>query len=489
MNSESAAFSSPTRLSPAALRQAYESAGQGQVFQFWDKLNAAEQAGLCEQAAQIDLAEISRLVDTHLRNTAQSTFDFSTLRPAPSIARPEHGGDRQLWAKAKGCGEEALRAGTVACFTVAGGQGTRLGFDGPKGAFPVTPVRRHSLFQVFAEKILGAGTRYGKTPPWLIMTSPANHAATVDFFATHRFFGLDPARVIFFPQGTMPAVDFAGKIMLEAPGRIALSPDGHGGSLRALARSGALDKVRALGVRSLSYFQVDNPLVRCVDPEFIGFHLETGSEMSTKMIPKRDAGEKIGHLCLDPQGRVIVVEYSDMPRELCEQQEPNGQLRYRAGSIGIHVLDCEFVARVGSGDNAAFRLPFHRADKKVAAVDAQGQVMQPDRPNGVKFEMFVFDALPFARQATIIETDRAEDFSPVKNATGVDSVASCRDDQLRLFAHWLNAAGAKIPVDATGRPAFALEISPLFGDDTTSVITHWNSLTPKPKLAEGLVLT
>jgi UDP-N-acetylglucosamine/UDP-N-acetylgalactosamine diphosphorylase len=488
MNSAPAAPSSAANPGSAALRSAFERAGQGKVFQFWDKLTPAEQTSLCAQAAKIDLTEISRLVETHLRGSAKAACDFSTLRPAPSIARPENGGDPAQWARARTRGELALREGTVACFTVAGGQGTRLGFDGPKGAFPVTPVRAHSLFQVFAEKLLAAGQRYGHTPPWLIMTSPANHAATVDFFEEHKFFGLEAARVIFFPQGTMPAVDFDGKIMLEAPARIALSPDGHGGSLRALARSGALDVLHDFGVSTLSYFQVDNPLVRCTDPEFIGFHLETGSEMSTKMIPKRDAGEKIGHLCLDPQGRVLVVEYSDMPRELCEQLEPNGQLRFRAGSIGIHVLDTEFIARLGSGNSAAFRLPFHRADKKVATVDAGGKAVQPDRPNGVKFEMFVFDALPFARQATIVETNRADDFSPVKNATGVDSVESCRDDQLRQFARWLKAAGANIPVDATERPTFTFEISPLFGDDAARVAARWAALTSKPKLAEGLVL-
>jgi UDP-N-acetylglucosamine/UDP-N-acetylgalactosamine diphosphorylase len=287
----------------------------------------------------------------------------------------------------------------------------------------------------------------------------------------------------------MPAVDFNGKILLAAPGRIALSPDGHGGSLRALARSGALDTVRAQGVDILSYFQVDNPLVRCADPEFIGFHLETGSEMSTKMVPKRGADEKVGNLCLDEQGRVIVVEYSDLPRALCEERDPGGALRYRAGSIGIHILDREFVARLGAGRDAAHRLPFHRADKKVATVDQAGQPAQPAQPNGVKFEMFVFDALPFARQATIIETDRAGDFSPVKNASGVDSAASCRDDQLRQFARWLRAAGAPVPVDASGLPPFALEISPLFGDDAASVAARWRTLDPQPKLAEGLVLT
>ncbi len=479
----------PDPTAAEAVRAVFLRAGQGQVFHFWGQLTPVEQAGLVSQASQIDLGELARLVATHLRESGGAPVDYAKLRPAPAILRPENGGDPAQWAKAWEKGEAALRAGRVACFTVAGGQGTRLGFDGPKGAYPVTPVRGHSLFQVFAEKILVAGARYGVIPPWLIMTSPANHEATVAFFTKHNFFGLDRARVHFFPQGTMPAVDFNGKIMLEAPGRIALSPDGHGGSLRALVRSGAVEFLRQAGVDVVSYFQVDNPLVRCVDPEFIGFHLESASEMSTKMIPKRHAGEKIGNLCLDEQGRVTVVEYSDLPKTLAEEREANGKLRYLAGSIGIHILDREFIERIGAGRETAHRLPFHRADKKISSVDAAGQPVLPKEPNGVKFEMFVFDALPFARHPVIIETDRADDFSPVKNASGVDSAQSCRDDQLRQFARWLNAAGAAVPMDETGLPPFALEISPLFGDDAPRAAARWAALAPKPKLADGLVLT
>jgi UDP-N-acetylglucosamine/UDP-N-acetylgalactosamine diphosphorylase len=311
------------------------------------------------------------------------------------------------------------------------------------------------------------------------MTSPANHDATQAFFEEHRCFGLDRARVHFFRQGRMPAVDFAGRLLLEAP---------HGGALRALVRSGAVETMRREGVDLLSYFQVDNPLVRCVDAAFLGFHLEAKSEMSSKMAPKRGPGEKVGNFCLDPAGRLVVIEYSDLPRALSEERRPGGELRFRAGSIAIHILDREFVQRVGSGVDPASRLPFHRADKKIPALDAAGQLLRPDAPNGVKFEMFVFDALPFARNPVVIETDRAGDFSPVKNAAGEDSPASCRDDQLRQFARWLRAAGASLPVDSTGLPPFPLEISPLFGDAAASVARRWAALHPQPTLASGLVL-
>src|SRR6185503_1892057 len=253
---------------------------------------------------------------------------------------PRNGGDAGAWDKAKAVGEEALRAGRVAAFTVAGGQGTRLGYDGPKGTFPVTPLKQKPLFQVFAEKIRAAGTRYGRPLHWFIMTSQANHEATEAFFAEHRHFGLEPGRVHFFRQGRMPAVNFEGKILLETKSSIALSPDGHGGSLRALDRSGSLDLMRREGIDTLSYFQVDNPLVRCIDPAFIGWHLVRSSEMSSKMVPKAYAEEKVGHFCTQ-HGKTVVIEYSDLPMAMQRETDAKGGLRYIAGSIAIHLLDRE----------------------------------------------------------------------------------------------------------------------------------------------------
>ena len=245
----------------------------------------------------------------------------------------------------------------------------------------------------------------------------------------------------------MPAVDFSGRILLEAQGSLALSPDGHGGSLRALERCGALDLMAAEGIDTLSYFQVDNPLVRCVDPAFIGWHLARGSEMSSKTVPKAYAEEKLGHFCTR-RGELVVIEYSDLPLSLQRERDPaTGGLRYEAGSIAIHAIDREFIRRMARGADG---LPFHRADKRINTVDEEGHPVRPEKANGVKFELFVFDALPFARNPVVVETSRADDFSPVKNAEGVDSPATCRADQLRQFARWLRAAGAPVPTDPTG---------------------------------------
>jgi UDP-N-acetylglucosamine/UDP-N-acetylgalactosamine diphosphorylase len=477
----------PTNMTPdsTALIEKFRAAGQGQVFAFADRLSPDALENLLAEAAEIDLGEVDRLVRTLVAKGGAPAVDLQGLQPSPYERLPSHGGDASSWQAAKAAGEAALRKGRVAAFTVAGGQGTRLGYDGPKGTFPVTPILHKPLFQVFAEKILAAGKRYGKPLHWFIMTSHQNHAATEAFFAEKLYFGLDPSRVHFFRQGRMPAVDFSGKILLETQSSIALSPDGHGGSLRALERSGSLDLMEAEGIDTLSFFQVDNPLVRCIDPSFIGWHLNGNSEMSSKTVPKAYPEEKLGHFCIRG-GRLVVIEYSDLPMELQRLKDPaTGGLLYEAGSIAIHAIDRDFIRRMARGDGA---LPFHRADKKIATVDADGNEVKPAKANGVKFELFVFDALPSAKNPVVVETARADDFSPVKNAEGVDSPATCRDDQIRQFVRWIGLDGTLVPSDASGLPAFALEVSPLFGYDEDSFGESWSRLAPKPAISAGLCL-
>ena len=458
-----------------SLIEEFRKAGQPQVFAFYDQLNDAQKAQLIQQAHEIDLSELAQLNRTLVAGEGGQTFDYSTLTPAPFEPLPAHGGDANKWQNARQIGEDALRAGRVAAFTVAGGQGTRLGYDGPKGTFPVTPIRNHTLFQVFAEKLLAAGARYGAPLHWFVMTSEQNHVATEAFFRQHDFFGLNENQVHLFQQGRMPAVDHDGKILLSAPDEIVLSANGHGGSLRALERSGSLDAMERAGVDVISYFQVDNPLVHVIDAAFIGFHVQAQSEMSSRALPKAYPNEKIGHFCSDGD-RLTVVEYSDLPTSMQEERDENGNLRFVAGSIAIHLLDREFVRRMASGEG---QLPFHRADKKISTIDENGDPIKPDKPNGIKFELFVFDALPFARNPIVIETSRESEFSPVKNAEGVDSPQTCRDDQVRQFARWAIEAGADISVEETGLPAFAFEVSPLFATDEASFAESWGAVGAK----------
>ena len=210
------------------------------------------------------------------------------------------------------------------------------------------------------------------------------------------------------------------------------------------------------------------------------------SELSSKMVPKANALEKVGHFCLQ-NGSTLVVEYSDMPVEMQEETKVDGGIRFNGGSVAIHIFDRDFIARAG-GSGKGSKLPFHRADKKIPHVNATGEAIQPDSPNGVKFEMFVFDALPLAENPIIIEAARADDFSPVKNAQGVDSPQSSKEDQLRMFARWLKAAGESIETDNSGLPAINFEISPRFAVDETDFVAQWATLDPKTEIKDGAVI-
>ena len=243
-------------------------------------------------------------------------------------------------------------------------------------------------------------------------------------------------------QGTLPAVDReSGQILLDAPDRIALSPDGHGGLLSALRASGALDEMAARGIRTIFTFQVDNPMARVCNPELLGHHALAEADMASVVVRKVGPEEKMGVIAR-VDGRTGVVEYSDLPDALAAERDPEGELVYWAGSIAVHCIQVAFARRLTEG---GLRLPFHRALKKVPYVDDAGRRVEPDEPNAVKFETFLFDALPSRRRTVTVEAAREEEFSPIKNAEGADSPATARRDLNRLYARWLEAAGVAVP--------------------------------------------
>ncbi len=353
-------------------------------------------------------------------------------------------------------GRGMLAAGQVAVVIVAGGQGTRLGFDGPKGCFPIGPVSDRSLFQIHCEKVVALGRRHGASVPLYVMTSPQNHAETAAFFAEHDSFGVERLRL--FVQGEMPAVDRrSGRILLAERGRVALSPDGHGGTIRALDRSGALAEMAEHGITTIFYLQVDNPLIAIGDPGFLGAHRRAGAEISSKVVRKTDPAEKVG-LVVVRGGREEMIEYSDLPDELAERRARGGGLELWAGSIAHHLIELRFAARLAEGGG---RLPFHRALKPVPYVDEQGVVVDPAEPNAIKFEQFIFDAIPLAERSLVVETDRETEFEPLKNASGPASPDTVRVRLSALYAGWLEEAGLTVPRGADGLPVHPIEISPL----------------------------
>jgi UDP-N-acetylglucosamine/UDP-N-acetylgalactosamine diphosphorylase len=439
------------------LRNHLAAHGQEHILRFWQELSATSQEKLAAQIEALDLDLIDSLAESHVRHKPHAQIP-GDIRPIDAYPRTPQPQQARLYEDARRRGHELLRAGKVGAFLVAGGQGTRLGYDGPKGEYRVTPIRNKPLFQVFAEQLLAYSRDAGQSIPWYIMTSEANDVATRAFFRQHDYFGYPSEDVFFFQQGMMPAFSMDGKLLLAGKDSLALSPDGHGGSLRAIARSGALADMKRRGIEHLSYFQVDNPLVHCIDPLFLGLHDITNSEMSSKTIPKSHALERVGNFCI-ADGVLQVIEYSDLPEALARQTNPDGSLRFNAGSIAIHALRVSFIERLNSGGK--LRLPWHRAEKKVAYVDESGEAVKPQKPNAVKLEQFVFDAIPLAQNPIVYTTDRAEEFSPVKNAEGDDSPATCRRDQIRRAARWLSSAGVQIPMRGD-EPDCILEISPLY---------------------------
>ncbi len=344
----------------------------------------------------------------------------------------------------------------------AGGQGSRLGFDKPKGMYPIGPVSGVSLLQVHLEKALAAQRRYGAAVPVYMMTSPVTHDEQLAFLAEHDRFGLAADDLVVFCQGTMPAVDAkTGKLLLAEKHELFLSPNGHGGTVAALADTGAIEHMRRRGVKHLFYLQVDNPLTPIADAEFIGYHLLADSELTSMAVAKQTPQDKLGNF-VAVDGRTQVIEYSDFPDDVAERRDATGELVFWAGSIAVHVFAVDFLERALKLGDA---LPFHVAHKKVPHVDASGKRVEPQQPNALKFERFIFDLLPHAEHAIVVEYPEHEVFAPLKNAPGADrdTPEYVRQHMIDQHRDWLGQAGVQL---ADGVP---VEISPLWALDAAGV--------------------
>ena len=423
---------------------------QEHVLKHWKKLNKKEREALLEQVATIDPKSVSRCREA-LGKGAE--VPDSSKGKAPKVAVLK---GKKL-AEARAAGEVELSEGRVAALLVAGGQGSRLGYDGPKGCYEIGPITNAPLFYFHARKILARSIRYGASIPFYVMTSEANNAATVQCFEENDYFGLNPDDVFFFTQGMWPGMSAEGKIILDQPGHIFMSPDGHGGLLAALKRSGALADMKKRGIKSVFFFQVDNPLVEIADPAFIGYHVMNKSEYSLKLCAKRDPKEKVG-MPMRFGDTYRMVEYTEMTDEQCNRKDKSGKLYFLYGSPAIHVFDRAFLER-----EAARPMPLHLAFKKIPYVDEKGEVVKPSEPNGYKFEKFIFDILPNAKTATFLAFDPKDEFSPVKNAEGADSPASCKADMQAKWRSWLKECGVtvdeSVPIEID--PVYALDAEDL----------------------------
>jgi len=450
---------------------------------FFSQLNAAQKQDLLAQIQELDFSKIDDWVNNFVRKSSPAAIPANFV-PAHSYSpTPSKPKQKRKYSKAIELGKKLISAGKVAAFVVAGGQGTRLGFDGPKGNFPISPVKNKTLFQIFAETIAAVSKKYQTVCPWYIMTSPLNHAQTVEIFRSNEYYGLSEENVFIFQQGTLPDLDFEGRIMLADKANIACSPDGHGGSLKALYKSGAIADMKKRGVKYISYWQIDNSLINIFDPLFIGLHSLDDAEMSSKALIKTGPKEKVGNFC-SVNGRVTVIEYSDLPDKLAEKRNPDGSLVFELGSIGIHIINTSFVERL---NEKGFALPLHQAVKKIPCIDSLGNPVDPTEPNGIKLESFVFDALPLAENSIILQTLRSEEFAPAKNAEGLDSAETAREMIVTHAAAWLESAGIAVPRKNDGSLDCLIEIAPSFAVEKDDIKKKLNQI-PEIKPADKLYL-
>ena len=455
-----------------------EKHSQQQLLMFWGELNETEKASLLAEIEKLNFEQIAEWVEKYVK--AEAALEMpAEIAPAPAYpAEPKDEKQKQKYDLARKLGEELIAAGKVAAFVVAGGQGTRLGYDGPKGNYPISPIKNKTLFEIFAETIIAVGKKHDVKLPWYVMTSPLNHEQTIEIFKTNGYYGMAKEDVCIFQQGTLANFSFDGKILLAEKGKIASSPDGHGGSLKALHTSGAIEDMKARGVEFISYFQVDNPLINIFDSLFIGLHAMDDADMSSIGLTKAGAMEKVGNFCL-VDGRITVIEYSDLPGELAQKRKADGSLLFEFGSIAIHIISTDFVAQLNA---EGFALPIHRAVKKIPYIDDNGVSVTSTEPNGIKLETFVFDALPLAEKSIILETLRSEEFAPVKNASGADSAEVTKRMMTQRAAAWLEAAGVIVPKTDDSSIDCTIEIAPSFAVCKEDVLAKKDRL---PNIASG----
>ena len=383
----------------------------------FENLSEEKQKRLLEQIENIDFDLIKSLYDTTQNITTE--IQDAEIKPIEFLDKEKLYDD---YKKYKEIGEKAIRAKKLAAVTMAGGQGTRLGHDGPKGTYDIGLESHKSLFELLSDGLKEQGRKYGVIIPWFIMTSRENNDATVDFFAKHRYFGYEKDKnIFFFKQGELPMIDTEGKILIGEDGLIKEAANGHGGIYEALVKNGMTKKMRELGVEWVFIGGVDNCLVKMVDPVLMGIAIDKNVTAAGKSVVKANPQEKVGVFC-KRNGRPSVVEYTEIPKEMSEATDENGNLIYGESHILCNLFNIDAIERMGSKP-----LPYHIAFKKATYIDKDGNKVVPDGPNAYKFEAFLFDAFGELDDMAILRVKREEEFAPVKNATGTDSPETARE--------------------------------------------------------------
>ena len=387
--------------------------GQEHLLNFYETLDERKQDQLLEQIENIDFELISSLYN---KTKDGNKNDDADIEPIDYIDKYKLNGDYKFYEE---IGEKAIRAGKLAVVTMAGGQGTRLGHDGPKGTYDIGLESHKSLFELLCDYIKEQANKYNVQIPWFIMTSKENNQATVEFFKQNKFFGYEK-NIFFFVQGQLPMIDTEGKILIGEDYLIKEAADGHGGVYESLVKSKMVEKMKQLGIEWVFIGGVDNCLVKMVDPVLMGIAIDKGVTAAGKSVVKANPHEKVGAFCRK-NGKPSVVEYSEITDEMAEATDENGELLYGESHILCNLFSISAIERMGSNP-----LPYHSAFKKATYIDKEGNKVVPTSPNAYKFEAFLFDAFGEVDDMAILRVKREEEFAPVKNAEGVDSPETAR---------------------------------------------------------------
>lgn len=487
-------------LSVEKVKQSLESAGQLHVLQFWPELSEEERDVFLQELSLLDLQGLKEHCEGAARAAASPPVSLDQLmEPVPSqFIGSVTKSDKNTLAQWENEGLLQISKNRVGVLLLAGGQGTRLGVQYPKGMYDVGLPSGKTLYQIQAERIhkiqeLAEGKHGTKcTVPWYIMTSEFTLAPTEVFFKENNYFDLEPSNIMMFEQRMIPAVTFDGKVILQSKGKIAMAPDGNGGLYQALVDNNVLEDMKKRGVDYLHVYCVDNILVKMADPVFIGFCISKGADCGAKVVQKAYPTEPVGVVCR-VEGVPQVVEYSEIQPYTAELQGPDGELVYSAGNICNHFFTRAFLQDVA--EKFKSQLKQHVAIKKVPFVDTCGNQVKPIKPNGIKMEKFVFDVFPFSRNFVVFEVLREDDFSPLKNADGTatDNPTTARNSLLSQHCRWARAAGGTLldedgntllPADrvsSAGNPPAKCEISPLvsyFGEGLEQLLKGKTLQTP-----------
>ncbi|WP_152392355.1 UTP--glucose-1-phosphate uridylyltransferase [Paenibacillus guangzhouensis] len=400
-------------------------------------LHAYKQDDLAHHMSELSEAERRKLAAQVLRVDFEALAQVYRSRSACSIAQDERIApipfldvnmlSPDTYDQYEQRGLDLLREGKVGVIVVAGGQGSRLGHAGPKGTLDIGLSSHKSLFQLQAERLLKLSLRVGRVVPWYIMTSPENHDDTINFYASHRFFGYPEEDCFFLEQNTMPAMDHEGKLLLASPSELYLAPSGNGECFASLKRSGALEDMLRRGVTWLFYYNVDNALIQMADLVFIGMADLHSYPIASKVVSKELPEEEVGLVCMRNE-RPAIVEYTEFPESLLQERNVQGELTYALANVSIHMFRYDFIAQ-----HADTSIPFHVASKAIPYLKTDGVMIASDVPNAYKLERLIFDFFPLAEGMTVLRVDREKEFAPVKNKEGEDSPRTAKQLVLRMY--------------------------------------------------------